>query len=121
MKPVSIAWSGPPGSGTVTVWLWPPIRAAASKTVIAWSRWRWWAATSPETPVPTIAIFIGQALRSGSWIGRIGTCVPDVQKLLRAPLRSTVRPVKELVAQELADGLEPVPATAQGVDDLGER
>ena len=57
MNPVSTAWCSPPSS-TSTVLTCPPMRASASKTVRSWSRCSRWAATSPDTPVPTIAIFM---------------------------------------------------------------
>src|SRR5690349_1794435 len=103
MKPVSIAWSSAPGSGTVTVWVWPPIRAAASYTVISWPRWRWWAATRPEMPVPTIAIFTVSTTdrRLDRMTGGHGIAAVD---------RSAVGPVEQLVAEQLADRLEAVAA-----------
>src|SRR6185312_1094785 len=73
-------------------------------------------------PVPTIAIFIGQAIRSGSWIGCMGIPIPNVQRhsgrrWIAAAGRSAEWPVEQLVAQQLADGLEAVAPGAQRVDD----
>src|SRR5436305_3097660 len=101
MKPVSIQWV-PSAASTGIVWAWPPIRSLASQTTISCSGCNRCAATSPEIPVPTIAIFIaflyGRGCRSGSAVGA----------------------VEDAVAEQLGDGGEAEAASAQGVDDLGE-
>src|ERR1019366_3281370 len=64
MKPVSMCHV-PSSRSTVTVFVCPPRCSPASNSVSSWRPCSLYAATSPETPPPTIAILIRRARSRG--------------------------------------------------------
>lgn len=59
MRSILATWascSDWPPTSTSCVWVWPPTWSPASKSTTSWASWRRWALTSPEIPLPTMAI-----------------------------------------------------------------